>query len=157
MKTSPLQLKHYVLTRLHIEPREEPSINPTDPASLELPDWEGVNLRSKIDFAWADGEAEPRSFAMRLRLTVPNETGKPIPYSLDVETVGYFEISEAIEIKDRENIGKVNGASMLYGICREVFFSLTARFPQVPIILPSMNFFDLKTAPDSSGESAKRQ
>ena len=81
---------------------------------------------------------------MKLRLQIANETGNKIPYGVDLQTIGYFDLTSDISAEEREDIAKVNGASLLYGVLREVLFSLTARFPRGPLVLPSVNFFDLK-------------
>ena len=82
---------------------------------------------------------------MRLHLRVPNDGEKKAPYDIDLETVGYFDLIAEYPAHEREDIARVNGASLLFGVLREVLCSLSARFPQGLIVLPGVNFLDLKS------------
>lgn len=132
------------MSRVSVLPREEVSIKaPPDVEPFE--DWNGVNFASKVDFGWADGQGEdPRAYVIRLHLQIKNETGRLTPYNVDVEAIGYFDLLGDVPLADREDIGKVNGASLLYGVLREVVLSLTIRSPWGPLVLPSVNFIDLR-------------
>jgi preprotein translocase subunit SecB len=113
----------------------------------DLFDWTGVNFNSDVEFGWGDGQGEDlRAYVMRLRLKITCEEGKPAPYRVDLETVGYFELIGEIKKSDREDIAKVNGASLLYGVLREILFSITARYPKGSLVLPSVNFHDLRSS-----------
>ena len=158
MKVSPVQLKHYVLSRVAIQPRDEVTLNFVKNSEDEIQDWRGVLLNSGIEFGWADGQGDDlRTFALRLRLQIPNEMGTTKSYNVDLESIGYFELIGDLPIEEREDIAKVNGASLLYGVLREVLFSLTARFPRGPMLLPSVNFFDLKQQGRKQGTTTDKR
>lgn len=145
MKVSPVQLGAYLISRVSVEPREPVSLTPIPLTKDDIVDWQGVNLQSNVEFGWGDGQGDnPRAFVVRLRLRIANESGKPAPYNVDLESVGYFELLGEIPLEDREGIAKVNGASLLFSALRELLFSLTTRFPKGPLVLPSVNFHDLK-------------
>jgi preprotein translocase subunit SecB len=145
----------YSFTKILVSPAKELAFA-SDISSTPI-DWNEIVFGSKIDFGWAENQDEKdrRAFAVRLLVTINNKEGKPSPYLVDVGVMGFFTLLGEIPNDERESIAKVNGASLLYGVVRELLYSLTARFPAGPAILPSMNFFDLKTAlPDEEHEVA---
>lgn len=144
MRVSPVQLKAYFLSRVSVLPREEISIKSQHEVQ-PFEDWNGVNLMSNVDFGWADGQGDdPRAYVLRLRVRITNESGNKAPYNVDLEATGYLELLGDIPLSDREDIAKVNGASLLFGALREVLLSLTVRSPLGPLVLPGVNFIDLR-------------
>jgi preprotein translocase subunit SecB len=154
MKLSPVQLQIYYLSRVAIQPLEEVSLNRSAPSEQPF-DWTGTQLNSNVEFGWGDGQGEDlRAFAMKLRLSSSIDEKSTAPYSLDVEAVGYFTLVGDIPLNEREDIARVNGASLLFSALRELVFSITARFPKGALVLPTVNFFDLKNLPKSDVSSA---
>ena len=159
MRISPVQLNLYLFTKVQVTPAEAPAFS-SDISPRPI-NWDQVVFGAKIDFGWAEqDEKDRRAFAVRLFLTIDNEQGTPSPYLVELGVMGFFTLLGDIPNEDRENIAKVNGASLLYGVLREMLFGLTARFPAGPAILPSMNFLDLKTSSaaemtDASSASSK--
>lgn len=151
MNISPIQLKYYAISRLLILPRGEVSLNPPNQA-LELFEWSGVNIQTNVEFGWGEKPPENlRPFAQRLGLIINNETGTPAPYQVDIELIGYFELVGSVPADlSAQDLAQVNAAAMLYSAMRELIFSSTIRFPQGPMILPGVNFLDLKTAQPGS-------
>ena len=158
MNVSPIQLKFYSVSRLSIVPKESISINlPTQPN--ELFDWSGVNLQTNIEFGWGDNATdEQRPFAMRLGLAINNETGTAAPYNVDIELVGYFELIGKIPVDlQPQDLAQINAAAILYSAIRELLFSNTVRFPRGPMILPGVNFLDLKATTTAPSQAAPGQ
>ena len=144
MIVSPIQLRFYNISRVSVAPRERAPLALIGPTPVQM-DWNGINITSEVEFGWADNQGDnPAAFAVRLHLRVPNDAEKKAPYDVDLEAIGYFDLITSYPIDEREDIAKVNGASLLYGVLREILCSLTARFPQGLIVLPGVNFFDLK-------------
>src|SRR4051812_501039 len=109
MNVSPVQLRFYVFSRVIVDPGEPQPLSVAKMGGEELLDWQGVNLVSNIEFGWGDGhEDDPRAFGMRLGLKIDNESGKPAPYKVDIEALGYFDLIGNIPKQDREDIAKVN-------------------------------------------------
>ena len=145
MNASPVQLQVYSLSKVLVVPIKPPELIPTTPP--ENFDWQGVNFKTEIEFGWVQdhtSQKEPCKFVVRLGVAIDNETGTSIPCNVDLEVIGYFELLGDIPVEDRMDIARVNGASLLFGVLREVLYSLTARFPTGQIILPCMNFLDLR-------------
>jgi preprotein translocase subunit SecB len=144
MNVSPVQLRFYFLSRVSVRAPTETPLNPVRASHEALTNWEGVEITARVDFGWAEGQQDDlRKFAIRLALQIPNDESG-VPYDVDLETIGYFDLLGDIAAEQREDIAKVNGANVLYGVLREVLFSLTARFPQGPVVIPTVNFFDLR-------------
>jgi preprotein translocase subunit SecB len=147
MNISPIQLKFYSISRLLIVPQGEVSLNPpTQP--LGLCEWSGVSIQTNIEFGWGDASTEEsKPFAQRLGLIINNETGAPAPYKVDIELIGYFDLVGKIPTDlSAQDLAQVNAAAMLYSSMRELIFSTTIRFPRGPMVLPGVNFLDLKSA-----------
>jgi len=145
MRVASVQLRFYRLSRVSVLPRESVELTmPKDPAPV--PKWDGINIQSDVEFAWADGQTDPpTSYAVRLHVRILNDGEHKAPYDIDLEVVGYFDLLGKFPLDIRGDVAKVNGASILYGILREILSSLTARFPRGELVLPGVNFFDLKS------------
>ncbi len=143
MKTSPLQLKQCLFRKVHIKARStdfEPKYSAFEPF-----DFNGVGVDVTTEVSVAEGEYDdPRHFAFRLQLKVTNERGKPAPYDIDVDAVGFLEISEKISKDERADFVAVNGAALVYGAIRETVSSITSRSIPGPAILPAVTFIDQK-------------
>lgn len=145
MNISPIQLKFYTISRVSIVPREPVSINPRK-ESAELFDWSGVNIHTNVEFGWGDSPTEgSKPFALRLGLKTDNEIGKGTPYLIDLELIGYFDLIGKIPPDVvPQDLAQVNAAALLYSAMRELLFSQTIRFPHGPMVLPGVNFLELK-------------
>jgi preprotein translocase subunit SecB len=124
----------------HVSVRE--SENEAVHAALGF-DFQGVKIRSKVGFAAKKGqEKNPEDFLVDLGIAIENVEGKASPYSIDVRVLGVFRALPSLAIERREDLVAVNGASILYGVIREMVASLTSRFRAGPLTLPGMNFED---------------
>ena len=148
MKISPVQLQYYLFTKLHLAPKDAVALN-VPPAETQLFNWGGVNLRSGVEFGWGDipegQEVNARPFVVKVNLVVDNQIGAPADFLFDVEAVGYFLLIQKIDNEiDAQNMAQINGAALIYGAIRDQLFNLSTRFPKGPLILPTVNFTDLK-------------
>jgi preprotein translocase subunit SecB len=64
------------------------------------------------------------------------------PYSFALEVVGFFHVVAEFPEDKVERLVKTNGATMLYGIAREVVRDFTSRGPHAGMMLPSVSFFE---------------
>jgi preprotein translocase subunit SecB len=143
MRASPLQLRHYFFTKLEIAEREGGTLNPR-PASEPF-DFDGVAINTLIDFGTGEGQkGNPTDFALRIGVKIENKEGKPAPYNLAVEMIGYFSVDPAIPVAERKSIVIINGASLLFGAIREMVTTLSSRSARGVIVLPTVNFLNLK-------------
>jgi len=151
MRPSPLQLRHVLYTKVSVLPRT--SKGEKAPKGLDF-DFEGVKIRSQIKSGIKQGqEKDPRDFLVGLNIAIDNNEGKASPYSIDIGVLGLFHVLPSLPLERREDLVTVNGASILYGVVREIVLSLTSRFTAGPLTLPGMNFED--SAPSVRAASAK--
>ena len=68
--------------------------------------------------------------------------GVNFPYSYRVVLVGQFGVSENVNPGDEERFLRIQGASVLYGMAREIVRALTGRGPYRPVILPTVSFYE---------------
>lgn len=157
MRPSPLQLNQLFFEKFLIEVNAElleKSERQAFPSGSD--EFEGVNLVSGVTCFPLTGkppEAE-QDYLVRLNFGIPNDTGTQCRYAVDVVVVGAFTvISEKIPSSERENFVLVNGASLLYGAIRDQVAALSARSLPGQLLLPTVNFLDLKTPTLPAGES----
>lgn len=152
MKPSPVQLMQLMFKHVKVELDPEhqapEQINPLTSVFT----FDGVNLSSEVGIAEADMNHERgRIYFVELRLMVDNapdpETPnqKFAPYKIDVAVEGLILIPKGAEkLGDPEDLAAVNGASMLWGAVREQITAISSRMRAGPVVMPSMNFHDLK-------------
>ena len=157
MKASPVQLMQLMFkhVRVDFDPEHQAPeiINPLTSVFT----FDGVSLSSEVGIGEADMNHERgRVYFVELRAVVdnvpnPKATNQRFaPYKIDVAAEGLILIPKGAEkVGDSEDLAAVNGASMLWGAIREQVTTITSRMRAGPVVMPSMNFHDLKKA---SGE-----
>ena len=151
LELSPLQLKHLVFSRIHIEPVQMP--DQTEVIWAPVFDFTDVTIRVDISSGVADQETDqPTEFMITVRLAILNEEGKgkPAPYTIDMEAYAWFEISPNFPTTDRESLVRINGSSLIIGSIRDMLQQITARFPFGPMLLPT-----LRILPEKAGEESQ--
>lgn len=142
MRPSPLQLRHVFYTKVSVL---------RNPSDVKEPrqhavgfDFEGAKIGAKVGTALRKGQDDdPRDFVVNLELLIDSKEGKPVPYIVDIGVVGVFNVLPSLPKEKRQDLIAVNGASILYGVIREIVLSLTSRFSAGPLTLPGMNFEDI--------------
>jgi len=71
---------------------------------------------------------------------VPENPDNPATYEGRISIEGQFLIDESFGDKNREALIRVTGTSILYGACREMIASFTARSIHGILSLPSISF-----------------
>lgn len=162
MKASPVQLMQLMFKHVRVEMDPEHQapqmINPL----TDVFTFEGVNLSSEVGIGEADMNHERgRVYFVELRAVVDNVPNPAsarqqfAPYKIDVAVEGLILIPKGAEaVADPEDLAAVNGASMLWGAVREQVTTITSRMRAGPVVMPSMNFHDLKKKSDAPGASA---
>jgi preprotein translocase subunit SecB len=145
MRPSPLQLQHVIYEKVSVLPHSRGKQSKGENTSQRALgfDFEGVGIRANIGTARRHGQDEdPRDFLVNLEIVVDNKEGKTAPYDIDVGVVGVFNVLPSLPKEKREDLVTVNGASILYGVIRELVLLLTSRFSAGALTLPGMNFED---------------
>lgn len=152
MNPSPVQLMQLMFKHVKVEldpAHQAPELlNPLTSVFT----FEGVSLRSEVGFGEADLNHERgRLYFVELRAVVDNEPNSEAakqnfaPYKIDVAVEGLILIPKGAEkLADSEDLAVVNGASFLWGAVREQVLTITSRMRAGPVVMPSMNFHDLK-------------
>jgi len=141
MRSSPLQLKHLLFTKILLDP--EVPFEEADTFKQGEFSFEGVVFDVSLTTALAAGQEEdPHDFMIRLHVGISNKKETHAPYKIDIGVVGLFTATEKIKTEDRNNVVTVNGASILYGAIREQVATLTSRSYLGSMVLPTMDFRD---------------
>lgn len=141
MRPSPVRLKHYQLSRLSIEPVEGFSADFTD--NEPYPAFRNADFNIEVRVSESDNSS-PAIFMVDLNLSAKPKDGHSFPYQFVLAAKGVVGFHGDDEPNTRRELVAVNGASMLYSALREVLLSLSFRFPNGPVLLPSANFIDLR-------------
>lgn len=155
MNRSPLQLEHYELDSIQLEPVEEYSVKPGE----QYPSFERADFGSHVEFGQASREGVDSDclWGIRLRLKCTPKEGLPFPYSFDVAVTGFVSGAD-LPADDRQQRVLVNGTSLLYGVLRDEVLRLTARMKYGAVMLPTAQFHDLaaKSEPAAPPSAKKR-
>lgn len=162
MKASPVQLVQLMFKHVRVEmDPEHPAPQMINPLT-DVFTFEGVNLSSEVGIGEADMNHERgRVYFVELRAVVDNVPNPAsarqqfAPYKIDVAVEGLILIPKGAEaVADPEDLAAVNGASMLWGAVREQVTTITSRMRAGPVVMPSMNFHDLKKNHEAAGAPA---
>lgn len=156
MQPSQIQLKDMRYLGIKVSVRTLEKDNDTPPEDFNF---QGVEIGERAQVVLVSDEDEPPMFAVRLQITITNETGKLAPYDLDIDIAGFFTISDRIEKEKQEEFVTVNGCAVLYSAIRDQVMTLTARSHHGTLILPTVNFLDKikKKEPDKAVEKPRRK
>jgi preprotein translocase subunit SecB len=131
MKLSPLQLLEYFVADFHftLNGRFDPK------KGLELK-VEELDATPRCD---RHVDNQPKwTVVLELKYQPSAETNTP--YIFSIVLVGLFEVSKGVKDDLVDRLVRTNGASVLYGIARELIREQTARGPDGPLILPTASF-----------------
>ena len=133
MSQSVLQLERYFISKVQIEAVQKTSF-PTE-----------IGSSTKLEVA--RNNQEPNRYVVSLTVAVTGSDQKPPPYVGEVQVIGFFQVHPELPADKQAQIASVNGASILYGVAREMIANVTARGPWPAVILPCVNF----NQPDAPG------
>jgi preprotein translocase subunit SecB len=118
MAPFPITLERYFFTRLIVI---------SNPDHIENHDGRlDVEMESSIDVKQPpEGTGSLFIAEQRVRL---DTTGNPqLPYTLDIECIGFFNVDSSLEVEQRVKAVTVVAHNVLYAAVREVILSATAR------------------------------
>ena len=151
MKTAPIQLSQLSFRRISVEIDAaripEDGSPPTDVSF----DFDGVNIATHVSFLpEEESTAAGTAFFLVLRVVIDNQASDEAdlqfsPYLVDIEAGAVVRaLPGAEKLGDIQDLVVVNGASLLWSAIREQVCNLTARMPAGQVMLPTVNFHDLK-------------
>lgn len=151
MRTAPIQLSQISFRRVSVE--LDAARIPEDgstPADVSF-DFDGVNIATHVSFSPAEESERPgTALFLALRVVIDNQAAGEgsvwfSPYLVDIEAGALVHALPGAEaLGDIEDLVVVNGTSMLWSAIREQVCNLTARMPAGQVMLPTVNFHDLK-------------
>lgn len=152
MKPAPLQLLQLMFRKVSVvlDERHAPEVPPNPYTSIFV--FDGIEITTECGFGELDSAHEQgRLYLVSLRVVIDNQPKtdaaerKFCPYLIDVEAQGVVVVSKGAErLAPPADLAAVNGTSLLWSAVREQVMTLTARMPAGPVLLPTMNFHDLK-------------
>lgn len=144
MKNSSLQLKHYFFPLIFVSAQKDADDNSF------LWDKEYKVLYQpfeKLAIEKTVSQTEDKERIYRVSLYIETIENEKLPYQFAMHCVGDFEISDTFHGKTQEETASerlklvaVNGASVLYSVCRELLIAQTAKSAYGSIILPTIAF-----------------
>jgi preprotein translocase subunit SecB len=137
MKPAPVNLLEYFVTDLAL------SANPEFAADRSIETKEGdfdVRVRQQP----APREADDHRWQVTLEIIHQAAQGTNAPYAFRVVMVGFFKAEASVKPEDEERMVRIQGASVLYGMGREIVRAMTGRGPHRPVILPTVSFYEQK-------------
>ena len=154
MKPSPLQLKEVNFIKFSVEAETAQDNGPVRAIDFNF---NGVTFKEGFEIENKSDESK-RRYVLFLQFSIENETGTRCPYKLDAHVIGLFEVAKSYAPADPngiEDLVRVNGASMLYGMIRDEVLALTSRSVHGTLVLPTVNFLDYKIKPGESPAEPK--
>lgn len=162
MNPAPLQLLQVMFRKVSVEldERHAPKEPPNPYTSIFV--FDGVEITTECGIGELGAHQERgRLYLVTLRVVIDNQTkedapeSKYSPYVIDVEARGVVMIPKGAEqLAPPEDLAAVNGTSLLWSAVREQVLSVTSRMPAGPVMLPTMNFHDLKKQPCAAEPAA---
>lgn len=162
MKSAPVQLLQVIFKKVSIEwdERHAPQ-TPPNPFTTSFT-FDGVELNTEFGIGELDLEHEQgQMYLLSFRLVVDNapqedgEEQKYSPYLIDVEARGVVLIPKGAErLAPPEELATVNGASLMWSALREQVLTVSARMLAGQVMLPTMNFHDLRQIGVKAAEPA---
>ncbi len=64
------------------------------------------------------------------------------PYAFRLVLVGFFLVEDRVKTENEERTVKIHGASVLYGMAREITRAMTGRGPHRAVMLPTVSFYE---------------
>ncbi len=128
MSQSALQLERYFFSKVNIEASKH----------IEPPAQIGTTTRLEV----ARNNKDKNRFLLSLTVALTAQKDTPAPYCGEVQVIGFFLVHPDVPKDKKEKIICINGATILYGVAREMITNVTARGPWPAVTLPCLNFND---------------
>ncbi len=151
MRSAPIQLSPILFRRVSVELDAARFTDSGTPPSDAPFNFESVTIQTHVGFTPTEGAtSSERSFFLTLHVVIGNEPSDNTdarfsPYLIDIEAGAEVRALPGTEaLGDVEDLIVVNGTSLLWSAILEQVCTLTARMPAGLVMLPTVNFHDLK-------------
>jgi len=141
MKLSPIQLEAYVLADLSYRANQEHK--PDQPTTYREED-------IAVDHNCVRTDKDAQVWTATLSLRIQPRAEANAPYYISLQLSGSVRALPELQSDNVELLIRVNGASLLYGVAREVVRQVTSIGPFAPLLIPSVTF-----RPDSTAVAAE--
>lgn len=125
------QLKHFAVTKLHVDWHEPKSQGPMNVAHIAS----AFGLEVLVD------REDPREFKIefggRFRQLAAND--ELLGFEVEIRITGFADVGEVVPEDKLNDFVHANAANTLYGTSRGLIASATGIFPSGPLILPSIS------------------
>ncbi|MGD1084237.1 MAG: protein-export chaperone SecB [Verrucomicrobiota bacterium] len=140
---SPLQLQQHFFTHVSVHA----NVKGTPKGNLNL----------EPTFLMQKNAENERQWVLVLRVILKsNDPEAPFLYEADIGIQGLVEIHESFPAERREQVAAVNGLSLLYSAIREIVLNVTARSPNGPVCLPTLNFAEVVAEQEAQQKLSNR-
>jgi preprotein translocase subunit SecB len=131
MKLSPLQLEGYALLDLAYRANQEHKPG----APIEY-----IESDIVVATTCVRDPNDAYRWTPTLSLRFQPRPAANAPYYISLQLAGVLRVSPELEATDPELLIKVNSASLLFGVAREVVRQVTSVGPFPPLLIPSVTF-----------------
>jgi preprotein translocase subunit SecB len=135
MKTAPISLQEYFATDITL------SANPNFVAEKTTEVREGEYF-VEVRLQRAPKDSEDHRWQVTLEIKHQAAPEVNFPYAFRLVLVGFFGVTDRVSPDDEERTVKIHGASVLYGMAREIVRAMTGRGPHRPVMLPTVSFYE---------------
>lgn len=88
---------------------------------------------------------ESRRWQVTLEIKHQAAADTNFPYAFRLVLVGFFLVEAGVKQENEERTVKIHGASVLYGMAREITRAMTGRGPHRAVMLPTVSFYEAAT------------
>jgi|UniRef100_A0A7V6A1T0 preprotein translocase subunit SecB len=129
----PLQLKSHFFAKVEVEANQTFQPDAEKEADADQKIQTEVHLAQHKD--------NPRKWQVILEVA-SQPPNKSLPYRINLQCVGFFEVAPDVEEKHVPFMVRTNGTAILYSSAREFLLMVTGRGPWGPYSLPTTNFLE---------------
>jgi len=149
MQASKIQLDHYFLSGLNYSVNQD--FDPGVEVRIKLSD-----ITEEHDIQPLDDSA-PGDWQVALKVAFSPSEDSNAPYSFSAEIVGLFSVHESIAVDKVYAFVNANATSVLYSTLREIVYTITAKGPYFPLLLPTLCFYERKEDESASNTESDQQ
>lgn len=131
MKLSPVQLEAYSVSDLAYRANQD--YKPGQPTTYREED-------IVIDHGCVRAAEDAQVWTVTLSLRIQPRAEANAPYYISLQLSGLVRALPELQSENVELLMRVNGASLLYGVAREVVRQVTSIGPFAPLLIPSVTF-----------------
>jgi len=131
MKLSPIQLEGYALIDLAYRANQDH--RPGQPTAYGEEDILATTTLER-------DAADQHRWSVVLKFQLQPRPSANGPYHIALHLAGVIRTAPDFSVDDLETVVRVSGASVLYGIAREIVRHITSTGPFLPVLIPTVSF-----------------